>query len=57
MFKLFSAEGDTRTLEAGRAQHHKEVDNLNRLLGKACAERDYPQRRVLTKLGIDVTRL
>ncbi len=48
--RSFSAAEDEREL----AEHREEVDDLHRKIGELTAERDYLQRGLLKRYGIDI---
>lgn len=52
--RVFSATEDERDRERERAEHQEEVDDLCRKIGELTAERDYLQRGLLKRFGIDI---
>ena len=52
--RVFSATEDERERERELAEHQEEVDDLCRKIGELTAERDYLQRSLLKRFGIDV---
>jgi len=50
----FSAAEDGRARERELAEHWEEVDDLHRKIGELAAERDYLQRGLLKRYGIDI---
>jgi len=55
-YRAFSATEDDRARERELAEHREEVDDLYRMIGQLTAERDYLQRSVLKKYGVDVDK-
>lgn len=52
--RVFSATEDERERERELAEHQEEVDDLCRKIGELTAERDYLQRSLLKRFGIDI---
>ena len=52
--RVFSAAEDERARERELAEHREEVDDLHRKIGEIAAERDYLQRGLLKRCGIDI---
>lgn len=52
--RVFSAAEDARERERELAEHQEEVDDLCRKIGELTAERDYLQRGLLMRFGIDI---
>lgn len=52
--RVFSAAEDERARERELAEHREEVDDLHRKIGELAAERDYLQRGLLKRRGIDI---
>lgn len=52
--RVFSAAEDEWAREQELAKHREEVDDLNRKIGELTAERDYLQRGLLERHGIDI---
>lgn len=52
--RAFSAAEDERTRERELAGRREEVDDPHRKIGELTAERDYPQRGLLSRYGIDI---
>ena len=55
-YRAFSATEDDRARERELAEHREEVDDLYRMIGQLTAERDYLQRSVLKRYGVDVDK-
>lgn len=55
-YRAFSATEDDKARERELAEHREEVDDLHRTIGKLTAERDYLQRSVLKRFGIDLDK-
>ena len=55
-YRAFSATEDEKARERELAEHREEVDDLYRMIGQLTAERDYLQRSVLKKYGVDVDK-
>lgn len=55
-YRAFSATEDDRARERELAEHREEVDDLYRMIGRLTAERDYLQRSVLKRYGVDVDK-
>ena len=51
--RVFSADADAAARERELAEHERQVDDLHRIIGQLTAERDYLQRGVRQRLGID----
>ena len=51
--RVFSADADAAAIERERSEHERKVDDLHRIIGQLTAERDYLQRGVRQRLGID----
>ena len=54
--RVFSADADAAARGRELAEHERQVDDLHRIIGQLTAERDYLQRSVRQRLGIDVDR-
>ena len=52
--RVFSVAEDDRARERELAEHRQEVDDLHRKIGELTAERDYLQRGLLARYGIDI---
>ena len=50
------APGESLPPERELAERREEVDDLYRMIGQLTAERDYLQRSVLKKYGVDVDK-
>ena len=55
-YRAFSATEDDKARERELAEHREEVDDLYRMIGQLTAERDYLQRSVLKRYGVDVDK-
>ena len=49
-------DGIDTACERELAEHREEVDGLYRMIGQLTAERDYLQRSVLKRYGVDVDK-
>ena len=54
MARVFTTAEDERERERELAGHREEVDDLHRKIGELTAERDYLQRGLLARYGIDI---
>ena len=54
--RVFSADADAAARERELAEHERQVDDLHRIIGQLTAERDYLQRSVRDRFGIDPGR-
>lgn len=52
--RSFSAAEDERTRERELTEHREEVDDPHHKIGELTAERDYLQRSLLKRYGIDI---
>ena len=52
--RAFSADADADARERELAEHRREVDELHRIIGRLTAERDYRQRGLRDRFGIDL---
>lgn len=52
--RVFSAAEDERARERELVERREEVEVLNRRIGELTAERDYLQRGLLKRCGIDI---
>lgn len=52
--RVFTVAEDERARERELAEHREEVDDLHRKIGELAAERDYLQRGLLKRYGIDI---
>lgn len=55
-YRAFSATEDDKARERELASHQEEVDELYRMIGQLTAERDYLQRSVLKRFGVNVDK-
>lgn len=47
---IFARDREIKAREEAEAEHRKEIDNLNRIIGQLTVERDYLQRSLVDQL-------